>query len=72
MVAHTFNLRIREAEAGESVWVQRQLGLQSEFQIARADTQKNPVSKNQIKTTKQNKKLGLLFNSESARDVSGK
>jgi hypothetical protein len=47
VLAHAFNPSTRKTEAGRSLWIWGQHGLQSESRTARA-TQRNPVSKNQI------------------------
>ena len=40
VVAHTFSASAQEAEAGRSLWVWGQPGLQSEFQDSQGDTEK--------------------------------
>ena len=53
MVVHTFNLSTWEAEAGGSLWIQGQPGLQSEFQDSQGCTEK-PYLKRQKATKQQN------------------
>ena len=49
VVAHTFNPSTQEAEAGESLWVQGQPGLQKWVPGQAPKLQRNPVSKKQNK-----------------------
>jgi hypothetical protein len=55
VVVYTFNLSTQEAEADRSLWVQRQPGLQSEFQDSPGYTEKPCFKKpkQQQKNTKQ-------------------
>ena len=57
-MAHAFNPSTGEAEAGESLWVQDQAGLQSEFQDSQDYTEKTSLKKqtNKKKTKQKNKK----------------
>lgn len=52
MVTHTFNPKAQEAEAGRSIWVQGQPGLQIEFQ----DSQEQAV-----KETIESRKLVIIY-----------
>jgi hypothetical protein len=47
MMTHTFSPRTWEAEAGGTLWVWGQPGLQSELQYSQGYIEKNPVLKNQ-------------------------
>jgi hypothetical protein len=47
MVVCAFNPSTQETEAGGSLWVQGQLGLQSEFQDSQGYMYRDPVLKNQ-------------------------
>ena len=44
-MVHVFNPNAQEAEAGGSIWIQSQPGLQSEFQERLQSYTKNPVLK---------------------------
>jgi hypothetical protein len=45
MVTHTFNPKAQEAEAGRSIWVQGQPGLQSDFGDGQGYTEKLSLRK---------------------------
>ena len=56
VVAHAFNPSTQEAEAGGSLWVRDQPGLQELVQGQAPKPQRNPVSKNEKKKKKERKK----------------
>ena len=55
-MAHSFNPSTKEAEAGRSLWVQGQPGLQSEFQDSQGYTEK-PCLEKPNNQTKQNQNI---------------
>jgi hypothetical protein len=59
MVVHAFNPSAREAEAGRSLWIWAQPGLQSEFQANLDYTEKACLDKTKPNQTKPN--LGLVL-----------
>ena len=54
-MADAFNLSTQEAEAGRSLWVQGQPGLQIEFQDSQGYTENPYLNKTKQNKTKQNK-----------------
>ena len=57
VVVHSFNHNTWDTEAGRSLQVQGQPGLQSESQDSQDYTQRNPVSQNKTKSQQNPKKV---------------